>query len=340
MSKFSMKSAFSILALMACVLPQMAQAGLDGEPAAALNIGEWVKGTPVEINPGTNLYVVEIFSTTSAASRTAVTNLNYLQNLYRTNGLIVIGICDDPAPKITNFVTQSGLNIDYWIAGDNKRHTALTYMDPVMQRAIPYAFLVGTNGDLLWHGSPLGGLGTAVTMAVHGKYDEARAKKDDLSHHQLEQYLALARQGSDRATMAGQALLAARTNDVGELCEMAFQIATSPKIAKRDFALGGQALDEAEKLAPTNSVQVTISRAIWLFESGNHDGGLMRATQALAMAGSDMQRTNIENCIQTMKKRENPAANHPNGANPEDSGFKPNHSNAGQPPGSGAAGSP
>jgi hypothetical protein len=100
-------------------------------------------------------------------------------------------------------------------------------------------------------------------------------------------------------------LLAARTNDVTLLCDLAFQIATVPRLAKRDFVLAGEALDQAEKLAPTNSSRVMITRAIMLFESGKQDEGLARATQALASAQSPMEKNNVQSLIRTMEKRKN-----------------------------------
>ena len=84
----------------------------------------------------------------------------------------------------------------------------------------------------------------------------------------------------------GRRLLAARTNDVAQLCEMAFQIATDPQIAKRDFALASAALDQAEKLPPTDSTRVAVTRAVVLFESGKQEEGLARARQAVLPPGT------------------------------------------------------
>lgn len=303
MIKFLAKLVCSNMAILACLAPQTGLAGLIGEPAPPLNVSAWIKGQPVEVKPGTNIFVVEIWNTTSAGSRAAITNLNNLQQRYQNKGVVVLGISDEPAGKIQAFLEQAGTNIAYEIAVDNKRHTSLTYMNPVMRRAIPYAFVVGTNGDLLWHGSPSRGLEHVVEAITSGRYDEARAQKLDLAEHQMRQYVDLARQGGDRANLAGQTLLAARTNDAALLCELAFVISTVPKLATRDFALAGQALDQAEKLAPTNPVPITLGRAIWLFESGKHDEGLAKARQALAQTQDSLEKTNIETYIQTMQKR-------------------------------------
>jgi alkyl hydroperoxide reductase subunit AhpC len=305
MMKNLTKYALPLVVLMACLAPNVGLGGLIGEPAPPLNVNEWIKGQPVEVKPGTNIYVVEIWNTTGSACRASITNLNDLQKRFKTNGVVVVGISDEPAEKIKEFVQHDGTNIEYAIAADNKRHTSLSYMKPVEQRRIPYVFVVGTNGNLLWHGPPYQGLGEVLDQITAGGYDEKQAGKMDLARHQMQQYLILARQGSDRAELAGRTLLAARTNDVPLLCDLAFAIATFPKLATRNFALAGEAMDQAEKLAPTNTASVGITHAIVLFESGKRDEGLARATQALASAQSPMDKTNVQSVLRAMEKRKN-----------------------------------
>jgi len=300
-----MKHVFPLVVLMAGLAPNIGLGGLIGEPAPPLNVSEWIKGQPVEVKPGTNIYVVEIWNTTGLECRASITDLNDLQKRFKTNGVVVVAISDEPAERIKEFVQHDVTNIEYAIAADNKRYTSLTYMKPVGQRGIPYVFVVGTNGDLLWHGIPQRGLGEVLNMITAGQYDEQQARKMDIAMHQMEQYVALARQGGDRAWLAGRTLLAARTNDVGQLCELAYVIATVPRLVTRDFALAGEALDLADKLATSNTVPVGITRAVVLFESGKRDEGLALATQVLASAQSPMVKTNIQALLRNMEKRKN-----------------------------------
>ncbi len=297
------KYVFPLVVLMAGLAPNIGLAGQIGEPAPPLVVNEWIKGQPVEVKPGTNIYVVEIWNTPSLACRAAITNLNDVQKRFKTNGVVVVGISDEPAERIKEFVERDVTNIEYAIAADNRRQTSLSYMKPVERRGIPYAFVVGTNGNLLWHGSPLHGLDEVLNQIIVGQYDMERAQKMDIAWHQMDQYLALALRGDERTQPAGQVLLAARTNDVPLLCDLAFQIATFPQLAKRDFVLAGEALDQAEKLATTNTARVMITRAIMLFESGKQDEGMARATQALASAQSPMDKTNIQILLRTMESR-------------------------------------
>jgi len=87
------------------------------------------------------------------------------------------------------------------------------------------------------------------------------------------------------------------------LCSMALEIITTPQLPKRDFALANEALKQAEKLQTTNNNQVKFARAVFLFETGHPDEGLLQATQALALATSPLDKTVIESGIRTMQTR-------------------------------------
>ena len=305
MMKNLTKYVLPLVVLMAGFAPNVGLGAMIGDPAAPLVVKEWVKGQPVAVKPGTNIYVVEIWNTASLASSNAIAILNDIQGRFKTQGVLVVGISDEPAEKITEFVQLNGTKIDYAIAADDRRQTAESYMKPVGRRGFPYAFVVGTNGNLLWHGTPQRGLDKVLDQIIAGRYDLERAKKMELAWHQMDQYLTLARRGDERTPMSGRVLLAARTNDVMLLCDLAFQISTVPKLAKRDFILAAEALDQADKLATTNTARVVFTRAIMLFESGKQTEGLALAKQTFASAQSPTDKIRFQAIISTMEKRKN-----------------------------------
>src|ERR1017187_9014075 len=299
-----MKHVFALASLLVGLAPSIGLAGLVGEPAPPLKVKEWIKGQPVTVKAGTNIYVVEIWNSSSVASRASITNLNRLQRRYKTNGVVAAGISDEPVGKIKKFVLQDGgTNIEYEIAADDRHQTALSYMTPDKLRGIPYVFVVGTNGIVLWRGHPFGGLNQALELIVAGQYDVERFRKNEIAAHQMEQYLGLSQRGDFRSKEAGELLLADRTNDVALLCDMAYQIATSPKLVKRNFALAGEALDRAEQLESTNPASVMIIRAVWLFASDRQEAGMSVATQALAAAQSPVAKADIQLLLHTMESR-------------------------------------
>ena len=172
-----MKHLLQFLTLLAILTPSFSRSQDIGEPAPPLVVTGWAKGQPVEVKPGTNIYVVEIWQSENMPCRNAITNLNAIQRRFKANGVVVVGIADESLAALTNFVQAEGANIEYAVAADTRRRTALSYMTPVKQRGIPYAFVVGTNGLVLWHGSPFGVLDKALELIVAGKFNEALASK-------------------------------------------------------------------------------------------------------------------------------------------------------------------
>jgi hypothetical protein len=298
-----MKYATWLGGLLVGLAPVIGWSGQVGTPAAPLTVKEWIKGNPVEVKAGTNIYVVEIFGTTSLASRASITNLNAIQKRYQDKGVVVVGISDEPAESIKRFVQREGAKIEYAIAADDQRHTTRNYMMPVRQRGIPCAFIVGKDGKLLWHGHPLGGLEEALGQIVAGSYDLERARKADAARVQMAQYLAMATRGDVRTGEAGRTVLAARTNDATLLCDLAFQIVTTPKLVRRDVVVAAAALDQAEKLGSTNATRVAETRAILLFETGKKEEALDLARKALAAAQGAQEKTNAELFLRTMQAR-------------------------------------
>jgi hypothetical protein len=292
-----------LLGVLAGLTPVIGRGGQIGEPAAPLAVSEWIKGKPVEVKAGTNILVVEVFTTTSLASRASITNLNEIQKRFSGQGVVVVGISDEPADLIKEFVAHEGTNIEYAIAADDQRKTALNYMMPVRQLGVPCAFVVGKDGRLLWYGHPQHGLDRALGQIIAGRYNVEQEAKADIARSQMRQYLTLARKGDPRTRMAGLRLVEGRTNDVAQLCEVAFEIATDAWIAKRDFALASAALDRAERLAPTNSTRVAVTRAVLFFEGGRQEEGLAGARQAIASAQDQKEKAYAENCLRTMEAR-------------------------------------
>lgn len=315
----------------------LAQAALVGEAAPPILATDWINGHPVEIRPGTNIYVVEIFNTATERSRVCVPILNAIQQQYRSNGVVVVAVSDEPEEQVLHFARKDFTNINYTVAVDNGRQTFKSYLKPLGINAVPYSFIVGRDGNMLWHGLPQLNLSNAVAAIVSGKYDVERAKKLDLAGHQLSQYLILAHEGSDRTAEAGQNLLAARTNEPVLLCELAVAIANAPRLQTRDFALANEALDQAEKADPTNALAIAFGRAEVLYASGKREEGLALAKQLLEKVQNPREKAGIEGWLKAKESRGGvvpPAANSavPGETNPEKA--------AGEPPGNAVAGKP
>jgi tetratricopeptide (TPR) repeat protein len=295
------KYAVWFVALLAGLAP-VAGRGQVGKPAVPLSVKEWIKGKPVEVQAGTNVFVIEIFTTSSSASRDSITNLNALQRRFKDRGVVVAGISDEPAETVKEFVARDGAAIEYAIGVDDRRKTSISYMKPVRQRSVPHVFVVGKDGLLLWHGHPLDGLEAVVDQITAGRYDPEPAAKADVARIQLEQYLTLARRNDPRAQAAGLRCLANWTNEVAPLCDLALAIATDRGLKQRDVQLATEALNQAEKMPPTNCTRVAATRGVLLFAAGNKEEGIAAARKALASAQGPKEKTYAEACLVNMER--------------------------------------
>ena len=278
--------------------------GKLGDAAPPLTVLEWIKGEPRKIKSGTNLLVL-VFCSLSRANEFALTNLSRLQEKYQDKGVVTVAISDDPPDQLRTFVQLKEADIDFSVAADEiPSRTARNFLHAFRQIQLPRAFIVDTNGNVLWFGHPLtDGMGEAVEEITSGRYDLQQSQKDIVAREQMEQYLALARQADGRSAIVGRKLLAIRTNDAPGLCSLASKIATDPYIQDRDFDLAKAALDRAEQLSSTNATDIAVDRAILLFQAGRETDGLATARRALASAQSPDDKEEAQICIHAMETR-------------------------------------
>jgi hypothetical protein len=289
--------------LLALVCPRSfaQKAAQLGDAAPPLTVGEWVKGKPVRLQPGTNFYAV-VFCTLSRANELALTNLSGLQKKYQDRGLIVVVISDDPPTVLRDAVQARGAEMNFTIADDDIRKTTSTYQFTFHQWMSPRAYVVDAAGKVLWYGHPMSDdLEGVVADVAAGRYNLDRTRKSVMNAEQMEGYLQLARHDDPKVSQAGRILLTVRTNDSAALCDLAFRIATDPLIEKRDFVTANLALDRAEQVATTNGTDIAVTRAIVLFRSGHPEAGLACAKQALATVRSAVEKGEVTTCIRDME---------------------------------------
>jgi hypothetical protein len=164
------KYGISVAILTACLSPAWGSVGTLGDPAPPLVVKEWIKGPPVDVNAGTNIYVVELWATWNRDHGGIVARLNEIQKTYKDKGLRVVGISEEPVDKLKDYVARQQPPIEYAIAEDDKRKTSLSYMLAYGQRELPHTFVIGQGGKMLWHGHPLFGLDQVLADIFAGRY--------------------------------------------------------------------------------------------------------------------------------------------------------------------------
>lgn len=170
-----------------------------GDPAAKLEIAEWIKGQPVDVTDGKNIYVVEFWATWCPPCRTSIPHLTELQKKYKDKGIVFVGISDEKVSVVKPFVEKMGDKMDYRVAIDKDNACNDGYMKAYGIGGIPHAFVVDKKGKVIWQGHPMADLDKTLQQILDGKYDLAIAKKKAEAEKLIEQFAELAAKGEDEA---------------------------------------------------------------------------------------------------------------------------------------------
>ncbi|MCO5051179.1 MAG: TlpA family protein disulfide reductase [Verrucomicrobiae bacterium] len=173
-----MKKFFLMPTLLALLLPGL-MAGQLGDPAAPLEISEWVKGGPVDLATvkGKQVVVVEFWATWCPPCRVSIPHLTKMQKKFKD--VIFVGVSDEKPDVVKKFVTQMGDKMDYVVAIDDQDQTSKGYMAAFDIGGIPHAFVVGQDGHILWQGHPMDGLEEVLDQIIAGHYDLTAAQAQE-----------------------------------------------------------------------------------------------------------------------------------------------------------------
>lgn len=128
----------------------------------------WVKGEPVSIEPG-KVTVVEFWATWCPPCRVSIPHLTALQDKYEDRGVVVVGISTEQEAEVRPFVEGMGQKMDYHVAVDTSGKVGRGYMGAFKQNSIPTAFVVDSEGKVIWHGHPAE-LEPVLDRVVSGAY--------------------------------------------------------------------------------------------------------------------------------------------------------------------------
>ncbi len=271
-----------IAALLACVVlvhaaeeaPSDAVAGRLGQPAAALNDLEWVKGGPVKIEKG-SVYVVEFWATWCPPCRTSIPHLTELQRQFKDKGLTIIGVSDESPGTVKPFVTEMGEKMDYTVAIDRNGQVSKDYMEAFGVQGIPHAFIVGKEGSLVWHGHPMDKMDEVLTEVVAGEFDPVAYAKKKAAQQQAwaglvqlyKDYFAKVTSSPDEAQTIGRKVVEEST-DAGLLNSLAWNILTRVPQESRDLELAQKAAAKAVEITEEKDPSVLDTYALALYELG------------------------------------------------------------------------
>jgi thiol-disulfide isomerase/thioredoxin len=189
------------LGVLALALP--AVAAELGDPAAPLQIAEWIKGKSVDLaaSKGKKVVVVEFWATWCPPCRASIPHLTELQKKFKDKDVVFIGVSDEEVGTVKKFVEKMGEKMDYTVVVDNDRKTSKDYMTAYGQGGIPHAFIVDKQGSIVWHGHPMGDLEKSLEQVVAGTFDIKKAKKREAAEQKMNEFYTLARKDTEDAKL-------------------------------------------------------------------------------------------------------------------------------------------
>jgi hypothetical protein len=219
-----------------------------------------------------------------------------LQKRFAAQGVIVIGISDEPADQVKSFVRQMGDQLNYRVAVDRRRTTHQAYLDAFEVRSLPHVFVVDRNGNLAWHGHPLVGLDRALAELVSGKFDLEAAKRSLHAGRLVEQYFVLVSSGGHelQAQQLGDQVVSGAAQDPELLNEFAWMILTDKRLKLRDSNLARRAAKLAYDATGGRDLAVVDTYARALFDCGQKAEAIRLQKVAIALCKDELTRARLE----------------------------------------------
>jgi thiol-disulfide isomerase/thioredoxin len=257
-----------------------------GDPAPPLRVERWVKGNPIRIAPGTNIFVVEFWATWCPPCRKSIPHLTELQQKYGPKGVAIIGISSEKVEEVSPFVTSQGANMNYRVAVDSSGTSMKAWMDAYGQNGIPHAFIVDRQGKVAWHGFPSAELDSALEKMTEGKFDIKQAQGFENGNRAVEQYRAavLKPKSAERAAAFGQKIVDDLATDWRVPHRLARLILTDPEVRSRDLELALKASTKAVEMTDRRSSDALEMNARALFASGKKAEAITVQKEAIEKA--------------------------------------------------------
>ncbi len=264
MKPFTLATALAMAALL------HAPAADLGIQAPALQIKDWVKGSPVDLaaTKGKQVTVVEFWATWCPPCRDSIPHLSQLQARFKDKGVVIVGVSDEPAGKVKPFVEKMTDQMAYTVAVDDSRKTGNAYMKAFDIEGIPHAFIVDKEGRIAWHGHPMAGLDQALEDIVAGEYDIETAKRSLRAEASMRTYFEIAADGtrSEKTRELAEGILADASRNAGLMNQFAWILLTHPRIKNRDIDLAAKAAKAAYDASEGKDASIvdTYARALFV----------------------------------------------------------------------------
>ena len=162
-----------------------------GMQAPQLNIAQWIKGKPVDIaaGKGKKIFVVEFWATWCPPCKVTIPHLTEIQKKYASKDVVIVGITDEEAKLVKDFVSTMGDKMDYVVAVDDKGKTTKNYLEALNIETIPHAFIIDKSGRIAWQGNPMEGFDDALESVVNGNFSIEKEIKKSIADKKFREFI-------------------------------------------------------------------------------------------------------------------------------------------------------
>ena len=301
-----MKTTFLILfgAALACALSSSHAANI-GSQAPKLQIEHWVKGNPVDLAKADEkkIHIIEFWATWCGPCRDSIPHLTELQGKYKSKGVTVIGITDEPKATVERFVRRQDKKMDYTVAIEKGDTMSQAYMRAYGQTGIPATFVVDQKDRIVWVGHPKNGLDDVIDRLVNGTFlleeeiakEQAQIRLQQLSVEYWER-LVEGRKGAETRNI-GDELLSLVKDNAEVSCNIAWAVLTDDAVKFRDLDFARAAAKAAYDLTEGNHPQIIDTYALSLFESGKVDEAIKLQKKALSLARDQQEKVQFQKSL-------------------------------------------
>ena len=126
-----------------------------GSPMPIPDIEQWARGAAPDFKDQSKTFLISFWSSAITPARESLTQLSKFADEYRDQGLIIVGVTEEPAGGILPLLDSPKYKegIRFAIGCDPDRSTYRQFMSESWQNTLPTAFLA-RNGKIVWIGNP------------------------------------------------------------------------------------------------------------------------------------------------------------------------------------------
>ena len=308
-----MKTTFSTLfgAALVCALSSSHAANI-GSQAPKLQIEHWIKGNPVDLAKADEkkIHVIEFWATWCGPCRDSIPHLTELQEKYKSKGVTVIGITDEPKATVERFVRRQDKKMDYTVAIEKGDTMSQAYMRAYGQTGIPATFVVDQKDRIVWVGHPKDGLDDVIDRLIDGTFlleeeiakEQAQIRLQQLSVEYWER-LVEGRKGAETRNI-GDELLSLVKDNAEVSCNIAWAVLTDDAVKFRDLDFARAAAKAAYDLTEGNHPQIIDTYALSLFESGKVDEAIKLQKKALSLARDQQEKVQFQKSLDRFEAKD------------------------------------